>query len=275
MAELAPIPNGLTNPNPNQPPANDISNLEEGRSFAHTQDDSAGNNTDRPSNVRKVAAEIVGTFILIFVGCASGFVNQRYDLTIVGVAMSWGLAVMVVIYTLGHVSGAHLNPAVTIALVVYRKFPWKQAPAYIGAQLVGSTLASLTLKALFSKDNPKAALTLPSLHTTDLDTFVWEFIISFILMFVICGVGTDHRAIKELTGVAVGGAILFNVLIAGPITGASMNPARTLGPAIAAHKYDSLWIYLTAPVAGTVFAAVLYDFLQLPNKSEEQTVKTV
>ncbi|RWR92418.1 aquaporin NIP1-1-like protein [Cinnamomum micranthum f. kanehirae] len=224
-----------------------------------------------------IIGELVGTFVLIYAGCGSGLVNKRGsgNLMLVGMAVVWGLVVMVMVYTLGHVSGAHFNPAVTIALATSQKFPWKRVPSYIVAQVGGSTLACLVLNALFSKDGMGPTLTLPQKGISPLDAIIWEFIITFFLMFVVCGVATDERAINELSGVAIGATVLFNVLIAGPVTGASMNPARSLGPAIVAKNFQWIWIYIFAPTLGAITASVIYRLLRVLDKSESEASKTV
>ncbi|XP_058092141.1 aquaporin NIP1-1-like [Magnolia sinica] len=214
----------------------------------------------------QIIAELVGTYILVFAGCGSALIDQRGPISLVGMAVVWGLAVMVMIYTIGHVSGAHINPAVTIALAVSRKFPWKHVPAYVLGQVIGGILASLTLHALFGKDNLRPTLTLPQGDTSPINTIIWEFIITFILMFVVSGVATDQRAVNELAGVAVGATVLFNALIAGQVTGASMNPARSIGPAIAAKHFHSLWIYVVAPIFGAIAGSAVYTLIQLPDK---------
>ncbi|EXB38519.1 hypothetical protein L484_003095 [Morus notabilis] len=218
-----------------------------------------------PSNFQKIVAELIGTYFLIFLGCGAALVNKVQPLTIVGIAIVWGLVLTAAIYALGHVSGAHFNPAVTIALAAAHKFPWTHVPMYVLSQLLGATLASLTLRVLFNDQHSlRAIMTLHSPPTTDLEAITWEFIISFILMFTICGVATDHRASKDLSGVAVGAALLVNVMVAGPITGASMNPARSFGPAIVSGIYSKLWVFMVAPVLGTMAASMIYSILRVP-----------
>ncbi|CAM8883405.1 unnamed protein product [Rhodiola kirilowii] len=181
---------------------------------------------------------------------------------------------MAVIYALGHVSGAHFNPAVSIAFAVTRKLPWKHVPMYVIAQLLGAIGACLTLKVLFNdRDTVDPMTTRYTSPTSDLEAITWEFIITFILMFVICGAATDHRAIKELSGVAIGGTLMFNVIIAGPITGASMNPARSIGPALVAGVYENLWVYVVAPIVGAIAAAMVYCVL-LPTKARSEEIGT-
>ncbi|GLT68285.1 hypothetical protein SLA2020_405320 [Shorea laevis] len=211
-------------------------------------------------------AEVLGTFFLIFIGCASVVVNSNENkvVTLPGIAIVWGLAVTTLIYSLGHVSGAHFNPAVTIAFASCKRFPLNQVPAYMVAQLLGSTLAAGTLQLLFIRKNDVFFGTSP--QGSDLQGFVMEFIITFYLMFIVSGVATDNRAIGELAGLAVGSTVLIIVLFAGPITGASMNPARTLGPAIVSNHWKGIWIYLTSPILGAVSAAWVYNMLRETGK---------
>ncbi|KAF9687321.1 hypothetical protein SADUNF_Sadunf02G0081400 [Salix dunnii] len=217
------------------------------------------------SNFQKIVAELTGTYILVFVGCGAALTDKVQRLNMLGIAIVWGAVLMAAIYALGHVSGAHFNPAVSIALAVARKFSWKQVPMYILAQVLGSTLASLTLRLLFhDQGNIQPILNQYSDPTSDLEAIAWEFIITFILMFTICGVATDPRASKDLSGVAIGGAVMFNAMIAGPITGASMNPARSLGPALVSGVYKNIWVYIVSPILGATTAAVVYSVLRVP-----------
>uniref|UniRef100_A0A803NMD1 Uncharacterized protein n=1 Tax=Cannabis sativa TaxID=3483 RepID=A0A803NMD1_CANSA len=214
-----------------------------------------------------MVAELIGTYFLIFIGCAAAIVNKIQPLTIVGIAIVWGLVLMAAIYALGHVSGAHFNPAVTIALAVARKFPLKHVPMYVVSQLVGATLASLTLRVLFNdqdSNNIRTIMTHYSAPTTDLEAIAWEFIITFLLMFTICGVATDHRGCKDLSGLAVGAVLLVNVIVAGPITGASMNPARSIGPAIVLGIYTKIWVFIVSPILGAMAATLVYSIVRVP-----------
>ncbi|CAN1183048.1 Aquaporin NIP1-1 [Linum perenne] len=162
-------------------------------------------------HAHKIIAELVGSYVIILVGCASIMVkNKKGQISTVEVAAAWGLAVMVMIYTLGHISGAHFNPAITLALASSCRFPWKQ--------VAGSTLAVLTLRVMFSNQDVDIKGTVATRLQGSLSTlqgFLWEFIISFILMLAVCGVAVDTRAINELSGITIGAAVLFNVLIAG------------------------------------------------------------
>ncbi|XP_070682469.1 nodulin-26-like [Malus domestica] len=196
-------------------------------------------------------AELVGTYILIFIGCGAALVNKIQPLTIVGIVIAWGLVLMAAAYAVGHVSGVHFNPAVTIALAAGRRFPCRLVPMYVMSQLSGATLASLTLKLLLNdQDSIQATMTQFFDPTTYLQALTWEFVITFILMFTICGVVTDDRGAKILSGIAIGAAFVVNVMIAGPITGTSMNPTRSFGPAIVTGVYKNIWVYIAAPIPG-------------------------
>ncbi|KAL4368654.1 hypothetical protein GQ457_05G023800 [Hibiscus cannabinus] len=224
--------------------------------------------------MQKLMAEVLGTYFLIFAGCASVVVNVNNEkvVSLPGISIVWGLAVMVLVYSLGHISGAHFNPAVTIAFATCKRFPLKQVPAYIIAQVFGSTMAAGTLRLLFSGTHDVFTGTSP--QGSDLQAFVIEFIITFYLMFIISGVATDNRAIGELAGLAVGATVLLNVLFAGPVTGASMNPARSLGPAIVWDEYKGIWIYLTAPIIGAVSGAWAYNMVRYTDKPLREITKT-
>ncbi|KAJ0975012.1 hypothetical protein J5N97_016977 [Dioscorea zingiberensis] len=219
----------------------------------------------RVSEEVELAGELVGTYILILIGLGSILVDQRVKITLLGVALVWGTAVTVLFYTLGHISGCHLNPAVTIAFFAIGQFPWKLVVPYVVVQVLGATIASLTLRLLFIGVDADLMQSHPAGTTSNLNAVACEIIVSLILMFVICGSATDAMAVKELAGVAVGAAVFFNGLIAGTISGASMNPARSLGPAIATMNFEEIWIYIVSPVIGTVAGSTLYQFLRLPN----------
>ncbi|KAL2473707.1 Aquaporin NIP1-2 [Forsythia ovata] len=224
--------------------------------------------------IQKIIAEILGTYFLIFAGCAAVVVNADMDkvVTLPGISTVWGLVVMVMVYSVGHISGAHFNPAVTIAFATCKRFPWKQVPAYISAQVIGSTLASGTLRLLFTGKHDHFSGTLPA--GSDVQSLVVEFIITFYLMFVISGVATDNRAIGELAGLAVGATVLLNVMFAGPISGASMNPARSLGPAIVSSQYKGLWIYMVGPITGAVAGAWVYNIIRFTDKPLREITKS-
>ncbi|KAJ3692106.1 hypothetical protein LUZ60_012456 [Juncus effusus] len=224
--------------------------------------------------MQKLLAEVLGTYFVIFAGCASVTVNLSKGgvITFPGICIVWGLVVMVMVYSVGHISGAHFNPAVSIAFATCKRFPWKQVPPYIVAQVLGSTLASGTLFLMFGGKHEHFPGTIPT--GSDVQSLVTEIIITFYLMFVISGVATDNRAIGELAGLAVGATILLNVLIGGPISGASMNPARTLGPAIIAHKYKSIWVYMVGPISGAIAGAWAYNLIRFTDKPLRELTKS-
>nr|AAS48064.1 NIP2 [Medicago truncatula] len=226
------------------------------------------------SFLQKSVAEVIGTYFLIFAGCASVLVNKNNEnvVTLPGISIVWGLAVMVLVYSLGHISGAHFNPAVTIAFASTKRFPLKQVPAYVAAQVFGSTLASGTLRLIFTGKHNQFVGTLPA--GSDLQAFVIEFIITFYPMFIISGVATDNRAIGELAGIAVGSTVLLNVMFAGPITGASMNPARSIGPALLHSEYRGIWIYLVSPILGAVAGAWVYNVIRYTDKPVREITKS-
>ncbi|GAB4831486.1 Aquaporin NIP1-1 [Ancistrocladus abbreviatus] len=223
---------------------------------------------------QKMIAEVLGTYFVIFAGCGAVVVNLNNDkiITLPGISTVWGLVVMVMVYSVGHISGAHFNPAVTIAFATCRRFPWKQVPAYIFCQVLGSTLASGTLRLIFNGHQDHFAGTAPA--GSNLQSLVIEFIITFYLMFVISGVATDNRAIGELAGLAVGATILLNVMIGGPISGASMNPARSLGPAIVSNHYKGIWIYIVGPISGAVAGAWVYNIIRFTDKPLREITKS-
>ncbi|GMJ13325.1 NODULIN- 26-LIKE MAJOR INTRINSIC PROTEIN 5, NOD26-like intrinsic protein 4;2 [Hibiscus trionum] len=223
--------------------------------------------------LQKVIAEIVGTYFLIFAGCGSVVVNKLYGGTITfpGICIVWGLIVMVMIYSVGHISGAHFNPAVTITFAIFRRFPLKQVPLYLVAQLLGSILASETLNLIWDIP-PKAFFGTVPLGSA-YRSFILEIIISFLLMFVVSGVATDSRAIGELAGIAVGMTVMLNVFIVGPVSGASMNPARTLGPAIVMRVYDGIWVYMAGPIIGTIMGGFVYNLIRFTDKPLHELTK--
>lgn len=214
---------------------------------------------------QKVIAEVIGTYFVIFIGCGSVAVNKIYgSVTFPGICFTWGLIVMVMVYSVGHISGAHFNPAVTVTFAIFRHFPLKQVPLYIAAHVLGSILASGTLCLVL--DVPQTAYfgTIPV--GPNLRSLLMEIIASFLLMFVISGVATDSRAIGELAGIAVGMTITIDVFVAGPISGASMNPARSLGPAIVMHTYKGIWIYFVGPFIGTILGGFVYNLIRFTDK---------
>jgi aquaporin NIP len=177
----------------------------------------------------------------------------------VGVAITFGLVIMVMIYAVGHVSGAHFNPAVTCAFVLARHFPAPRAGAYVAAQLVGAIAAAALLRASLG-DVADLGATQPS--GSDAQSFVWELVLTFFLMFVIMAVATDTRAVGEAAAIAIGGTVGLDAMFGGPISGASMNPARSIGPALVSWDLDSLWLYVVAPLIGAALGALAYEFVR-------------
>lgn len=215
--------------------------------------------------IQKFIAEVIGTYFVIFAGCGSVAVNKIYGtVTGPGVCVTWGLIVMVMVYSVGHISGAHFNPAVTITFAIFKHFPWTQVPLYMIAQVLGSVTASGTLCLLFKIKPEYFFGTTPS--GSDVQSLVIEIITTFLLMFVISGVATDTRAIGELAGMAVGMTIMLNVFVAGPVSGASMNPARSLGPAIVMHHYKGIWVYFVGPLVGAILGALCYNLIRFTDK---------
>jgi aquaporin NIP len=215
---------------------------------------------------RHMAAEAIGTFALVFAGCGAIMVNAKTGaLGQVGIAISFGLVIMVMIYAVGHMSGAHFNPAVTLAFALTRHFPWPSVGAYWSAQLAGALAAALVLRASLG-DLADVGATLPS--GSDGQAFLWEAVLTFFLMFVIMAVATDTRAVGEAAAIAIGGTVGLDAMFGGPISGASMNPARSLGPAVASGEFTALWVYLTAPILGAAAAALAYQLL----RAEPETV---
>jgi MIP family channel proteins len=172
---------------------------------------------------------------------------------------TFGLVIMAMIYAVGHVSGAHFNPAVTFAFALTRHFPWARALGYWWAQLLGALVAAALLRGSLG-DIAHVGATLPS--GSEGQSFLWELVLTFFLMFVIMAVATDTRAVGEAAAIAVGGTVGFDAMFGGPISGASMNPARSTGPAIVSGDLHALWIYIVAPVLGAALGALAYQLVR-------------
>ncbi len=212
--------------------------------------------------MNRYLAECLGTFTLVFAGCGAIITNDLFPDTLghVGVSMSFGLVVMAMIYAVGNVSGAHLNPAVTLGFVVAgRMKDYKAAGGYILAQVFGAIVAALLLK-LILPAHPNLGATLPGISIWG--AFLFEIVLTFILMFVILNVSAEYMEKGMMAGVAVGGTVGLEALFAGPLTGASMNPARSLGPALVSGEISVLWLYLLAPVVGAILAAPMCRWIQ-------------
>jgi MIP family channel proteins len=214
---------------------------------------------DRPL-ARALVAEVIGTFALVFAGAGAIMVDAKTGaLGHVGVSLVFGLVIMAMIYAVGHVSGAHFNPAVTFAFSLSRHFPWPRAAGYWAAQATGAVLAAALLRASLGNIASLGA-TLPS--GSQAQSFLWEIVLTFFLMFVIMAVATDTRAVGEAAAIAVGGTVGLDALFGGPISGASMNPARSFGPAVVSGNLHALWIYLVAPPIGAALGALAYGFVR-------------
>lgn len=215
----------------------------------------------RPNLARRSLAEAIAAFALVFAGCGAIVANAVYDgaLGAVGVALTFGLIVMAMVYATGHLSGAHINPAVTLAFTLTRHFPAREAAAYVAAQVAGGTLGALALLAVWPDAPANLGATVPAANVAVTGALVYELILTAILMFTIMAVATDTRAVGAGAAIAIGGAVGLDALFGGPVTGASMNPARSLAPALASGTWTDLWIYVVGPVAGAALAALAYQ----------------
>jgi aquaporin NIP len=210
--------------------------------------------------MRALAAEAIGTFALVFAGAGAIVVDARtHALGHVGVAITFGLVIMATVYAIGHVSGAHFNPAVIFAFALTRHFPWMRAAAYWVAQVAGAVLAALLIRSSLGNDAHLGA-TLPS--GSQGQSFVWELVLTFFLMFVIMAVATDTRAVGEAAAIAIGGTVGLDAMFGGPISGASMNPARSIGPALVGGDLHALWLYILAPLAGAALGGLAYQYVR-------------
>jgi aquaporin NIP len=212
------------------------------------------------SLLRSLVAEAIGTFALVFAGCGAIMVGAKtHQLGHIGVAISFGLVIMFGIYSVGHISGAHFNPSVTFAFALSRHFPWSRALSYWGAQLAGALAAAALLRGSLGNIAHVGA-TLPS--GSQGQSFLWELVLTFFLMFVIMAVATDTRAVGEAAAIAIGGTVGLDAMFGGPISGASMNPARSIGPAFVSGDLHALWLYILAPIVGASLAAIAYQFVR-------------
>ncbi len=211
--------------------------------------------------MKKYLAEFLGTFALVFCGTGAIVINQESAgaVTHVGIAITFGLIVMAMIYTFGDVSGAHLNPAVSIAFAFAGKFEWKQLAQYIASQSAGGILASLTLHLMFPANNLLGG-TYPA--GSDLQSGILEYILTFFLMLVIMQVATGSKEKGMMAGMAIGSVVLLEAMFAGPISGASMNPVRSIAPALISGTFSSQWVYLLFPVLGSVSAVACWKILK-------------
>ncbi len=219
--------------------------------------------------MKNYISEFIGTFAMIFCGTGAMTINEITggDVTHVGIGITWGLIVMAMIYAFGEISGAHFNPAVSIAFAYAKKISWKEVPKYIFFQVAGAFAASLLLMWLF----PKSELLGATIPTVDVwRAFVLELILTFFLMVVIINVSTGSKEVGMMAGIAIGSVVLLEALFAGPITNASMNPARSLAPNIVSGNIKELWLYILAPIIGALLAVVSCKFVKHENCCDEE-----
>jgi MIP family channel proteins len=216
----------------------------------------------RPNLARRAAAEGLAAFALVFAGCGAVVANARYDAALgtVGIALVFGLVIMAMVYAIGHLSGAHINPAVTTAFALTRHFPPREALAYVLAQFLGAVAGALVLLAAWTDKPAALGATVPSVGAGT--ALVYEILLTAFLMFVIVAVATDTRAVGAAAAIAIGGTIGLDALFGGPVTGASMNPARSLGPALAAGEWRDFWVYVVGPLAGATIGALAYQLVR-------------
>jgi aquaporin NIP len=215
-----------------------------------------------PILARRAAAEGLAAFALVFAGCGAIVTDAEYDgaLGVVGIGLVFGLVIMAMVYATGHLSGAHVNPAVTIAFALTRHFPAREAVAYVGAQLAGASSAALLLLAVWPDQPAELGATVPSVGVGS--ALAYEFVLTAFLMFVIMAVATDTRAVGAGAAIAIGGTVGLDAIFGGPVTGASMNPARSLGPALASGTWTDFWVYLAGPLLGAAAGALAYQAIR-------------
>ncbi len=210
-----------------------------------------------------VAGEAVGTFLLVFFGTGAILATQGQDL--VAIALAFGFAVLIAIYAFGHVSGTHINPAVTLALAAVGKFPARAIAPYLAAQFVGGILASIAALVIFGGDAADGPLALgataPGEGVSDATAFLVEVIITFLLVVVVMGTATDERAVTPAVGLGVGLTVAAGILATGPISGASFNPVRSLAPMIVSGQFPAWFAYVAGPIVGALIGAALYEFV--------------
>jgi aquaporin NIP len=217
---------------------------------------------ERPDLLRRASAEAIAAFALIFCvgGAAAAEASRHSDLGQPAQAAVSGLAIMALVYAIGHLSGAHINPAVTLAFTLTRHFPRREALAYIGCQLAGAALAGLLLLAVWPQK--PGNLGANAIGISPGSALGVETVLTALLMFVIMAVATDTRAVGAGAAIAIGGTVLLDILVGGGVSGASMNPARSFGPALASGSWDHFWIWVVGPVIGAAAGALAYQFIR-------------
>jgi aquaporin NIP len=217
---------------------------------------------------RAALAEFFGTFSLVIVGCGAIVVNSLTGaLAPAGVAFAFGLVVMVMVAATGHISGAHLNPAVSLAFAIARHFPWRKVPVYMAAQILGGILAALMLSMMFGNVADLGA-TVPA--GSPWQSLWMEMLLTAALMFVIVAVATDTKAVGQLAAIMIGATVAVNALWGGPVSGGSMNPARSFGPALIANVWEYHWIYWIGPILGATVGALAYQLIREPLLNDQK-----
>ena len=211
--------------------------------------------------IKPLAAEFIGAFLLVLVATGVIMADELAggQVSHLGIGLSTGMAVAVIIFALGHISGAHINPAVTIGFAVGGHFPWRAVPGYVAAQMAGGILASAVLLALLGSLADQGA-SLPGVGVSQALGF--EVMLTFLLMLVIVAVATDAKAQGNLAAIAIGSTVALEIIFAGPLSGASMNPARSLSPALIGWTWTGQWIYVVGPIAGAAIAALFYGWIR-------------
>jgi MIP family channel proteins len=217
---------------------------------------------NRPELKRRAAAEGFATFALVVAGCGAIVADEHANggLGVVGIGIVFGLIIMAMIYATGHLSGAHINPAVTVAFTLTRHFPARDAVAYVAAQVAGAVLAALLLLTVWPDKPAQLGATVPSVGVGS--ALVYEIVLTAFLMFVIMAVATDTRAVGAAAAIAIGGTVGLDAIFGGTVTGASMNPARSFGPALASGEWKHFWIYIVGPLVGAAIGALAYQFVR-------------
>ena len=227
-----------------------------------TPDAREAGSAEAPDLLRRSVAEGLAAFALVVAGCGAIVADERSGgaLGVVGIGLVFGLVIMAMVYATGHLSGAHINPAVTVAFTLTRHFRGGDAIAYIAAQLMGAVAGALLLLAVWPSQPAALGATVPSVGVGS--ALVYEMVLTALLMFVIIAVATDTRAVGPAAAIAIGGTVGLDAIFGGPVTGASMNPARSFGPAVTAGEWSDFWIYVIGPLLGAALGALAYQFVR-------------